>query len=77
MNFQGVGRRTAYGVRRIFLLSPPVAVLLTILLGGCVHVGGTAGYWKIGADGKATAKKASFDAADYIPGSTAPGKITV
>lgn len=63
-------------VRRI-LPCTLYTVLCTVLLSGCVRVAGTAGYWKTGADGDATAKRASFDTADFMPGSPPPGDITV
>ncbi|OGX11847.1 MAG: hypothetical protein A2351_01325 [Omnitrophica bacterium RIFOXYB12_FULL_50_7] len=77
MNFQGFVRRTAYGVRRIFLLGTPVAVLLTVFLSGCVRVAGTAGYSKINPDGETTVKQAGFDTANLVPGAQPPGNITV
>ncbi|MFA7254743.1 MAG: hypothetical protein WC133_01425 [Candidatus Omnitrophota bacterium] len=77
MNFQSVVRRTAYGVRRIFLRSTLVAVLLTVLLGGCVRVAGTAGYAKINADGETTVKRAGFDTADLVSKNKTPGSITI
>ncbi len=53
------------------------ALLCVVLFSGCVRVAGGAGYWHTGQDGQTTAKTAGFDTADYIPGSPAPGKITV
>lgn len=44
---------------------------------GCVHAGGTAGYWHTNPEGETTVKQAGFDTADIIPGTPAPGKITV
>ena len=76
MNRSLLVRSTGYGVRR-FLLRSLYAVLCTALLSGCVRLSGGAGYWKTEADGNTVAKRASFDTANYVPGSPAPGKVTV
>lgn len=76
MNFQRVVRRTAYGVRRIFLLGTLVAVLCTIFLSGCVHVAGTAGYWKAGPEGQLQSKQAGFDTQNLVQKGKTPGSIT-
>ena len=70
-------RRTPYGVQRVFFLGTPVAVLCAIFLCGCVRVAGGAGYWHTNPEGGTTAKQAGFDTADYVPGHSTPGKITI
>ena len=78
-------RRTVYSVRsiKVFTLYPVLRtqfllfLLCAVCLAGCVRVSGTAGYWKTGEEGETTAKRASFDTADFVPGSPTPGKITV
>lgn len=58
------------------VLSSALGVFFLIfLLGGCVRVTGTAGYWKTGEDGKTKAKRATFDTADYAPLGPSPGSI--
>lgn len=54
-----------------------LVMLCALSLTGCVRLTGTAGYSKTGADGETTTKKATFDTADYVPGSPPPGNITV
>jgi hypothetical protein len=63
--------------RKIFcVLSPALgAFFLIFLLGGCVRVAGTAGYWKTGEDSETTAKRATFDTADYVSRDPSPGSI--
>lgn len=63
--------------RKIFcVLSHTVgAFFLIFLLGGCVRVAGTAGYWKTGEDGETTVQRATFDTADYVSRSPSSGSI--
>jgi PBP1b-binding outer membrane lipoprotein LpoB len=59
-------------VKHLLLLA-----FLILILQGCVRVAGGAGYWHTNPEGGTTAKQVGFDSADYVPGSSAPGKITV
>ncbi len=77
MNFQSPVRRTAYGVRRIFLLGTPVAVLCAVLLSSCVRVVGTAGYWHTDQEGETTAKRAGFDTVNLVQTDQGQGSVTV
>jgi hypothetical protein len=76
VNFQSLINRTAYGARRLLLFGIS-AVLCAVLLNGCVHVSGTAGYWHTNKEGETTAKQAGFDTANLVPNYSTPGKITV
>lgn len=65
-------------IKRAFRSALFLSVLFSLaLLSGCVRIAGGAGYWHTDKDGQTTAKTAGFDSADYIPGSPAPGTITV
>ena len=68
-------RNAAYGVRRIFLLGMPIAVLLTVFLGGCVS--GSAGYWNTGPDGQLKSKQAGFDTANLVQKDKTLGSVTI
>ena len=54
-----------------------IGLFVACFFSGCVHVGGTAGYWHTDPEGGTTVKQANFDTADIIPGTPAPGKITI
>ena len=77
MNFQSVVRRTAYGVRRVFLLGTPVAVLCAIFLCGCARVTGGAGYWHTNPEGGITAKQGGFDTNNLVQKGKTPGSIAI
>ena len=61
-------------MKKILWMGSFVAFALGLV--GCVRVTGTAGYWKTDAEGETTSKRATFDSADYVPGSPPPGDIT-
>ena len=61
--------------RTYYLLT--IVVLCALSVSGCVRVAGGAGYYHKDSEGDVKSKKVGFDTADYVPGSPAPGKITV
>jgi len=63
--------------KRAILASLLLCFLFSCVFSSCVHVGAGAGYWHTNSEGETTAKQASFDTANYIPGSSTAGKITV
>ena len=54
-----------------------LVLFLALAFSGCVRVAGGAGYWRTGPEEDTTAKRASFDTADFTPAAPPPGKIAV
>jgi len=63
--------RSSYGKMALFV------VLCAVLMSGCVRLSGGAGYSHTDSEGNVKNKQVGFDTADYVPGSPAPGSITV
>ena len=71
----GVRRKRRLGVIPWLRTHGWLMIFPALLLSGCVRLTGTAGYWKTDKQGNPDTKRATFDSADFFPGSPAPGSI--